>query len=77
MAAAFLYENDLEQKQHAAAIQRLSSDLGVPKEKIRTLYETELQSLKNRARIKDYLVILVSRSVKDLVRRTGLPMRYH
>jgi hypothetical protein len=75
MVAVLLYEGDVEQKQHAAAIHRIASDLDVPEEKIRTLYESELQSLKDRAKVKDYLVILVSRYVKDLLRRTNSSLR--
>ncbi len=69
MAAACTYENDTEQRLHSQAIQMLARDLGRPEEEIRRNYETILCSLKERARIKDYLVILVSRNVKDMITR--------
>jgi hypothetical protein len=46
----------------------LARDLRIPEEEIQTLYETMLCSLRERARIKDYLAILVSRNVKDMIR---------
>jgi hypothetical protein len=46
----------------------LARDLDRPEEEIRRNYETILCSLKERARIKDYLVILVSRNVKDMIK---------
>lgn len=68
MAAACRYENDTEQRLHSQAIQMLARDLDRPEEEIRRNYETILCSLKERAKIKDYLVILVSRNVKDMIR---------
>jgi len=46
----------------------LAKDTGVPEEKVQVIYETMLCSLKERARIKDYLVILISRNVKDMIK---------
>ena len=68
MGAACIYENDTEHRLHSQAIQMLARDLGRPEEEIRRNYETVLCSLKERARIKDYLVILVSRNVKDMIK---------
>jgi Protein of unknown function (DUF3562) len=68
MATTYLYENDADRKQHSRAIQRLARDLRIPEEEIEILYEEMLCSLKERARIKDYLVILVSRNVKDMIK---------
>jgi len=69
MATACLYENDTDRKQHSTAIQRLAKDLRIPEEEVQQLYETMLCTLKEKARIKDYLVILVTRSVKGMIKR--------
>jgi len=68
VATAFLYEDAVDQNQHARAIQMLAKDLEMSEDEIARLYETTLRSLKHEARIKDYLVILVSRNVKDMIR---------
>jgi hypothetical protein len=70
MTLACQYESDLERRKHYDAIQALSQKLGEPEEDVRTLYETVLCSIKEGARIKDYLVILVSRSVRDSIEKT-------
>jgi len=67
VAIACLYENDEEQRLHSEAIRRLSRDLEMPEDEIRRNYETMLCSLKERARIKDYLVVLVSRNVRNMI----------
>ncbi len=69
MATACIYENDEDRKQHCRAIQRLAEDLCVPEEEIQTLYEKVLSSLKEKARIKDFLAILVCHNVKHLIKR--------
>ena len=69
MATACLYETDEEQRLHSEAIQRLSRDLEMPEEEIRRVYEALLGGLKARARIKDYLVVLVSRNVRNMIKR--------
>jgi hypothetical protein len=69
MATSCVYENDTDQKQHSRAIQTLAKDLSMPEKEIQILYETMLCSLKERARIKDFLVILVSRNVRDSIRK--------
>lgn len=68
METGFLYEDDVEQGLHESAIERLSRDLRRPEPGIRTAYETVLSRLKEEARIKDYLVVLVTRNVKDMMR---------
>lgn len=67
VVAACTYENDIEQRLHAQAIQMLALDLDRPLEEIRRNYETMLCSLKEGAKIKEYLVILVSRKVRDVI----------
>lgn len=68
MASSCVYDNDADRKQHSRAIQRLAEDLLIPEEEIQILYEEMLCSLKEGARIKDYLVILVSRNVKGMIK---------
>ena len=68
MATSRLCENDADRKQHSRAIRMLAKDLGIPEEEIQIIYETMLCSLKERARIKDYLVILISRNVKNMIK---------
>ena len=69
MATSCVYENYTERKQHSRAMQRLAEDLHIPEEEIQILYETVLCSLKERARIKDYLAILVCRDVKARIKK--------
>jgi hypothetical protein len=46
----------------------LAKELDIPEEEIRIFYEWMLCSLKEKARITDNLVILVSRHVKDTIK---------
>jgi hypothetical protein len=62
------YDNEKERAQHRLAMQRLARDLGLPVEKIGGLYEEVLGELKRTARVKDFLSILASRQVRDLLR---------
>lgn len=72
MASACRYENDAEERLHRQAIQRLAQDLGLPEDEIRRLYEEVLCGMGQGARIRDYLVVLVSRQVKDSIRSRSL-----
>jgi hypothetical protein len=42
----------------------LSIASGIPEDDIRSLYESELSILKEHARIKDFLSVLVSRKIR-------------
>jgi hypothetical protein len=68
VASAFLYESDSDRRLYFSAVQMLAKELDIPEEEIRIFYERMLCSLKEKARITDYLVILVSRRVKDTIR---------
>ena len=72
MAGVCQYDNDAEERQHSKAIQMLAGELGMPEKEIRGLYEEFLCSIKGGARIKDYLTVLVSRNVRDSIRRGTL-----
>jgi IS5 family transposase len=51
-------------------MEMLAKEFNIPEEEIQRLYETMLCRLKERARIKDYLVLLVSRNVKDMIKKS-------
>jgi hypothetical protein len=72
MASVCQYDNDAEERQHSKAIQMLAGQLGMPEKEIRELYEEFLCNIKEGARIKDYLTVLVSRNVRDSIRRGTL-----
>jgi hypothetical protein len=57
--------DDKEYNQHARAIQRLVQELGVPAETVNQSYKEILDVLKKDAKVKAFLPILVSRSVKE------------
>jgi hypothetical protein len=71
MTVICLYEDEKEERQHVAAIQILIKDEGSSEEEIRRLYEGVLEELKKEARVKNFLTILVSRKVKDLLHARG------
>jgi hypothetical protein len=68
MTGVCQYDNEAEERQHSKAIQMLAGQLGMPEKEIRELYEEFLCSIKEGARIKDYLTVLVSRNVRDSIR---------
>jgi hypothetical protein len=65
MTAEVLYETEFEKRQHLSAIHYLATDLGMPEDYLRQLYENELMSLKEQARIKDYLSVLVIKRMRE------------
>ena len=71
MKSACRYDNPVEERQHLQAIHKLAKDLGQREDKVHKLYEEMLIGLKEEARIKDYLTILVSRQVRDSIRGRG------
>ena len=62
-------DKEAEQKKHRQSAENLSAALDVPVERIIAVYEHELILIGQVARIRDYLPILVSRRVKDLLRQ--------
>jgi len=67
-ADILLYENDSERKHHFSAIHRIAENSGSSLEKVKEIYEQNLQRFKEKARVKDFLSILVSREVEAILR---------
>lgn len=65
----FQSEDETEQKKHRQSVEDLSEFLNMPWDLILAIYERELALMKQRARVRDYLPILVSRRVKNLLLR--------
>ncbi len=64
-----LYENEKELAMHRGAIHDLSRECGLPEQEIGKIYEQNLGNLKRTARVKDYLLVLTRRLVKESLRR--------
>lgn len=54
-----------EHAKHMAMIHHLADELGCPEPEVGRLYEQEFHRLSERARIKDFLFVLVGRRVKE------------
>jgi hypothetical protein len=61
-------ENDTDEFRHTTAIATLAKDLKVSVEEVSRFYESELQEIKKSARILDFVTLLVSKRVKDLLK---------
>ena len=59
--------DEKEKRKHVNAIHSISLETGIPEKNITSLYEEILERYSSEARIKDYLSILVSREVKDIL----------
>lgn len=68
MVSAIFYDSELEEKRHMTAIRTLARDLGIPEDEIIRLYEVELYHLKEVARVKDFLSVLVIKRVKEFLK---------
>jgi len=53
---------------HAHAIEALAVETRAPLERVGNLYAVELERLTVGARIRDYLPVLISRRVRDILR---------
>lgn len=69
MDIAFLYDDETEKKQHINAIQMLAKDLMIPIDIVRQLYEVELGELRQSAKVKDFLTVIVIRKVKEMIKK--------
>lgn len=65
----YLYDDEAERQIHQHAMEILCREIILPEEEVRELYERELERLKETARVKDFLVVLVCRAVRDTLRR--------
>ena len=68
MADITLYENEKDLALHRGAIHDLSRESGLPEHVIAEIYEQNLGYLKRTARVKDYLLVLTRRLVKQSLR---------
>lgn len=62
---ANLFRDEKEYDQHARAIQKLVQELLLPPDEIQQCYTSVLDVLKKDAKVKAFLPVLVSRSVKE------------
>jgi hypothetical protein len=60
--------SSLDEPVHAHAIQALAVETRLPLERVGNLYAVELKRLLPGARIKDYLPVLISRRVRQILR---------
>ena len=58
----------LEQQQHASAIHSLAEQYHLDEGVVRAIYERELKLFKSTAHINQYLSLLTTRHVKELIR---------
>lgn len=68
MERANLYETDKERQLHLRAVETVAKDIGRAVSDVMTVYESELGQLKQSARVKDFLPVLVSQRVKTIFR---------
>jgi len=66
--SGLLRGDEKEVDQHSRAIQKLAQELQLPADEIRQYYMADLDVLKKEARIRAFLPVLVSRSVKARLR---------
>lgn len=59
--------NESEEKLHQGAIRALERETHIPERDIGPVYESVLQGFVKTARVRDFLPILVSREVKDIL----------
>ena len=63
-----LYEDKVDEERHHFVMEDLAKSLKVSLEDVIEPYEQSLREIKERARIKDYIVLLVVREVKALLK---------
>lgn len=68
MVNGALYENEKELAMHRNAIHDLSRESGLPEQEIGKIYEQNLGDLKRTAKVKDFLLVLTRRMVKETLR---------
>jgi uncharacterized protein DUF3562 len=68
---ANIYDESNEEAVHLDAMESLAEEANRPLAEVKRLYERELMRLKPGARVRDYLVVLASRRVRDRLSRRG------
>jgi hypothetical protein len=63
-----LYADQQEHKWHTGSMLAIAEETGRPLQTVTDLYENLLRDLKARARITDYLPILISKKIKEIYR---------
>jgi hypothetical protein len=63
------YADSRDRFRHMHNMQRLVEETGCPLHDLVTLYEETLATFNSRARIQDYVLILVSKNVKNVLKR--------
>ena len=69
----YLYDNEKEKNEHFQAVRFLSENGGFSKEDVLAIYEQVLEGLKHEAIIKNFLSVLVSRRVRDILQKKRHP----
>ena len=72
MDIALLYDDEIEKRQHLNAIQMLSKDLEIPMDMVSQLYEVALGELRQNAKVKDFLIVFVSRRVREMIKKMAV-----
>jgi hypothetical protein len=54
--------------EHLNAIEALAEEIDCPVEEVNNIYASALGSLRSSARIQDYLIVLASKKVRDVLR---------
>lgn len=68
------FNNHQEKQRHIAAINSIAQEFQVPVREITGLYEHVLIDYKARAKLEDYLPLLVYKRVKAICRRASSPI---
>jgi HD superfamily phosphohydrolase YqeK len=67
--ANVLYDDDKERAAHAGVIHEIAQQSGLPEQEVGQFYEQELARLKQKARVKEFLPVLLRRSVWENLRQ--------
>lgn len=67
MAATFSFENEKNERLHINAIRRVSEDTNLPITEVERVYLMVLRRFIRKARIRNFLPLLVGRRVKHLL----------
>lgn len=54
--------------EHLKAIENIAEEIDCPVEEVNKIYTSVLGSLRSSARIRDYLIVLTSKKVRDTLR---------